>query len=159
MTGNGGPALVLDADIETKLAGGGVGTGIAYPVTAGAAFAGNYGLEFTQNLNGTLADTSGEMSADAVLQTLSGTVDTNSSFTPQPPTPLSGSFLASTVAGRLDGILSNQNFPADLAVAFYPVDSSRGFFVENDGGSSGTNPGNLTFGYYETRTPVCPGCP
>jgi hypothetical protein len=52
LTGNGNPLLVLDADVEAFLSGGGVGAGITYPAAAGASFAGPYGLSLTQSLGG-----------------------------------------------------------------------------------------------------------
>jgi len=72
---------------------------------------------------------------------------------------LTGSFQTSPIGGRLTGTLSNPLFPADLSLAYYLIDSSHGFFVETDGGPNGENPGNLSFGYFATRTPVCQGCP
>ena len=51
-----------------------------------------------------------------------------------------------------------------ISADYYVIDSGHGFVIETDGGgtdtiSPGANPGNLTFGYYATRTPVCQGCP
>jgi hypothetical protein len=61
-----------------------------------------------------------------------------------------------------DFFLSNNPAnPTSLAIAFYPIDSTQGFFVGTD---LADNKGNiisddLTFGRYWTRTPVCQGCP
>jgi hypothetical protein len=69
LTGTGTQALVLDADIEPALGGAGVGTGIAYPVTAGAAFAGLYGLTSTQNFFGSIeVDSVGEITVDGTAK-------------------------------------------------------------------------------------------
>lgn len=159
LTGKGTPALILDADVEVVLGGGGVGTGVAYPIASGTSFSGTYGLSFTQNFGGTEADAAGAITVDGTAHILAGTVDTNSGFLPQPNTALSGTFAATTISQRLTGILSNQLFPADLSMAFYPIDLNHGFFVEIDGGPSGVNPGFLAFGFFSGRAPVCSGCP
>jgi hypothetical protein len=169
LTGNGGPALVLDADIEPALAsglsGGGVGTGIAYRITAGASFSGSYGTIFTQNMLGTEDDVVGEISASG--NALSGVLD-SSSGQQVDDTSLSGSYRNSAVSGRLTGTITDAffvdaqgNTGASLSMAFYPIDSTQGFFVENDLADNFGTPisGDLIFGYYTTRTPVCQGCP
>src|SRR5262249_39755470 len=75
LTGNGGPLLVLR--------GGGinypaVATGIAYPQSTGPlALNGGYGFSFTQQ-NGSENDGTGQMTANAGAQTVSGIADTNS---------------------------------------------------------------------------------
>lgn len=161
LTGVGAPALILDADIELNLGGGGAGTGIAFPVAMGTSFAGNYGLTATQALAGTEVDSVGEIAANA--GSLSGLLDMNLGFTPSPDAVLTDGFQASTVSGRLTGTWTDSLFPSSgsstLSIAYYPVDSTQGFVVENDGGSAGANPGNLTFGFYSTRIPVCSSCP
>ena len=168
-TTSGGPVLVLDADVEpvltSGLSAGGVGTGIAYPIVAGSAFSGSYGTIFTQNLQGNEGDVVGKIAASN--NALSGVLDLNSAFGPQvDDTSLTGSFQASAIANRLTGSLSDTFFvnsqgTTSLGMAFYPIDSTQGFFVENDLADSAGNPisGDLTFGYYATRTPVCQGCP
>ena len=171
LTGSGNPVLVLDADTEPSLSGGGVGTGLAYPATVGATFSGDYGLSFTQNFTGTEGDSTGEIcvnwsSVTCPLpsprspNTLSGTVDQTLGFSPLGPSPLTDGFQASAINGRLTGTLSDTNFFNNpLSVAFYLIDSSHGFFVETDGGAGETNQGVLTFGYFAGRLPVCQGCP
>ena len=173
LTSNGGPVLVLDADIEPALnfgsGAGGVATGIAYPRAAGGKFAGNYGASFTQNFFGNEADATGQIcvngasvtcSSDGTSNTLSGTVDLTIGFSPQGPSTISGTFQNSAVSGRLTGTLSDINFFNNpLAVAFYLIDSGHGFFVETDGGVDGVNAGYLSFGYFSSRAPVCEGCP
>ena len=169
LVGNGGPALMLDADIEPLLSsgllGGGVGTGIAYPTTAGASFSGAYGTIFTQNLVGTENDVVGKIAVSS--QALSGVLDSNSLAGPQTnDTSFSGSFKTTAISGRLIGTLSDAFFTndlgtTDLSVSFYPIDSTQGFFVETDLADSSGTPisGDLSFGYYATRTPVCQACP
>jgi len=173
LTGNGNPVLVLDADIEPLLnfgsGGGGVGTGLAYPATAGASFAGDYGFSFTQNFNGTETDSTAQICVNwnsvicsgGTPDTFSGAADLTIGFIPiPPPDPLTGAFQNSSVSGRLTGTLSDVNFYSNpLSMAFYLIDSSHGFFVETDGGATGTNQGYLTFGYFSARVPVCKGCP
>jgi hypothetical protein len=167
LTGTGTQALVLDADIEPAFGGAGVGTGIAYPVTAGASFAGLYGLISTQSFPAVLineVDSVGEMTVDGTAKTVSGILDMNYNFAPQSSVPLTDGFQTSPISGRLTGTWSSplSLFPTTLSIAYYPIDSSQGWFVENDGGfNGGVNPfpGDLTFGQYWTRTPVCKGCP
>ena len=165
----GGPVLILDADVEpvltSGLAAGGVGTGIAYPVVAGATFSGSYGTIFTQNMQGAEGDVAGEIAANN--NALTGILDLNSSAGPQTDdTSLAGTFQTSAIANRSTGTLTDAFFANlqgtnSLGMAFYPIDSTQGFFVENDLADSAGNPisGDLTFGYYSTRTPVCQGCP
>jgi hypothetical protein len=171
LTGSGNPVLVLDADTEPSLGGGGVGTGLAYTATVGATFSGDYGLSFTQNFTGTEGDSTGQICVNGnsvtcplpsprTPNTLSGTVDQTLGFSPLGPSPLTDGFQASAVNGRLTGTLSDTNFFNNpLSVAFYLIDSSHGFFVETDGGAGETNQGVLTFGYFAGRLPVCQGCP
>jgi len=171
LAGNGGPALMLDADVEPTFAsglffGGGVGTGIAYPVVAGAPFSGSYGTILTQNINFTEVNAVGEIAAKGGA--LSGVVDIANAFGPvaTDDSSLSGSYQKSAISNRLIGTLTdaffvNNQSTTTLSVAFYPIDSTQGFFVENDLADSMANTisGDLTFGYYVMRTPVCQGCP
>jgi hypothetical protein len=176
LTGNGGPALILDADAEPtlnsgSLSGGGVGTGIAYPVVAGASFSGRYGTTFAQNI-GFEQDAVGEITATGTA--VSGVLDINSaSFqVVAADTSLSGTYQNSAIGNRLTGTLADafffnaqgtvnaQNNPV-VSMAFYPIDSTQGFFIENDLADSMGNllSGSLTLGYYAARTPACQGCP
>jgi hypothetical protein len=172
LTASGNPVLVLDADTEPSLSGGGVGTGLAYLSTAGATFAGDYGLSVSQNLTGTEADGTGQICVNGSSVTcpsglpappadsFSGTVDPTVSFSPLVPTPVTGTFQVSATSGRLTGTFPNLSATTtNLSVAFYLIDSTHGFFVETDGGASEANAGDLTFGYFAGRTPVCNGCP
>jgi hypothetical protein len=157
LTGSGNPPLVLDSDLNI----GSLGAGLAY-VQAAAPFSfdGSYGLYFTQSTSGLENDGTGPITVNGSASTLSGVVDTNLSFSPQPDTALTGTYDAIDPAGRAPGTLTNTFFPtpgtvpSTLAVAFYLVDSSHGFFIETDSLLTG----ELSFGTFATRTPVCPNC-
>jgi hypothetical protein len=169
LTTKGGPVLMLDADFEPALSsglfGGGIGSGIAYPTTAGASLSGPYGAIFTQNLLASENDVVAEFAVTG--QSLSGVLDSSSPAGPQTDdTSFTGSFKTSAISGRLTGTLSDVFFAndlgtTDLSVSFYPVDSTQGFFVETDLADSSGTPisGDLTLGYYATRTPICPTRP
>lgn len=180
VNGTGNPALILDADAEPNFASGGAGTGVAYPVISSSSFAGDYAVSLAQNFNSSQADSSGQICANGSSvvcpggspNTLSGTLDTNSGFNPVFASPLTDGFQKTGIAGRLTGTLANPNFfssvsnstGGQISAAYYVIDSGHGFVIETDGGGSdtispGVNPGNLTFGYFATRTPVCQGCP
>jgi hypothetical protein len=150
LTGNGNPPLMLDADVNI----GSLGAGVAYAASTQISFSGKYGLNFTQSNFGSEDDGTGLMNVDGTAQTLSGIVDTNFLFSPALDTPLTGTFQTSQTgpANRFKGILSNQFFPADLSMAYYIIDPNHGFFVETDSLQ-------VSFGYFATRTPVCPKCP
>jgi hypothetical protein len=118
-------------------------------------------LKFTQSNAQSENDGTGQITVNGTSNTLSGIVDTNLSFSPQPNTTISGSFGAISSSGRSTGGLNNTFFPSPgsvlntIAVAFYLIDSGHGFFIETDSLSSG----ELSFGYFAMRTPVCPSCP
>ena len=158
LTGNGNPPLVLDADDAI----GSVGIGLAHPqAVAPFSFNGTYGLRFTQSNGQSENDATGPITVNGPSNTLTGEVDTNLDFSPQPNTPLAGTFAAIPSSGRFTGTLNNTffptpgNIPKTIAVAFYLIDSGHGFFIETDSLTSG----ELSFGYFSTRTPVCPTCP
>jgi hypothetical protein len=98
---------------------------------------------------------------NATSNTFSGVIDTDFSFSPEPNTPITGSFITISSTGRSTGALTNTFFPTPasvpntIAVAFYVVDPSHVFFLETDSLLSG----ELSFGYFAARTPVCPSCP
>jgi hypothetical protein len=157
LTGNGNPALVLDADVNI----GSLGTGLAYPQAASPfVFNGTYGLNFTQNSGGSEIDATGQITADGTANSLSGKVDTNLFLSPQPNTDLTGTLGTISGGGRTTGGLTNTFFPTiggqpnTLSMAYYFIDSGRGFFVETDSTTSGI----MTFGYFATRTPICSTC-
>jgi hypothetical protein len=89
LAGGRNPALVLDSDLNI----GSLGAGVAY-VQAAAPFSfdGSYGLDFTQSTSGLENDGTGEITVDGSASTLSGVVDTNLSFSPQPDTALTGNY-------------------------------------------------------------------
>ncbi len=165
LTGNGNPPLVLDADGDVNFFGPvAVGTGVAYPQASPPfSFSGKYGFSFAQNQSGSESDATAVMNVDGTAQTLSGIVDTNFFFSPALNTPLTGTFQTSQTGplNRFTGTLFNQFFPAnmdnnsDIAVAYYIIDPNHGFFAETDP----INTNAVTFGYFATRTPVCPTCP
>jgi hypothetical protein len=158
LTGNGNPPLVLDVDQNI----GSLGIGLAHPQAAPPfSFNGTYGLRFTQSNGQSENDGTGPITVNGPSNTLTGEVDTNLDFSPQPNTPLAGTFAAIPGSGRFTGGLNNTFFPSPgsvpktIAVAFYLIDSGYGFFIETDSLASG----ELSFGYFSTRTPVCPTCP
>jgi hypothetical protein len=158
LTGNGNPPLVLDADDTI----GAVGVGLAHPQAAAPfSFNGKYGLRFTQGNGQSENDATGQITVNRSSDTLTGFVDTNLDFSPLPDTPLNGTFTSIPSSGRFTGGLTNAFFPSPgsvpntIAVAFYLIDPSHGYFIETDSLSSG----ELSFGYFATRTPVCPTCP
>lgn len=157
LIGNGNPPLVLDSDVNI----GSLGVGTAYTqAPAPFTFNGSFGLSFTQSTSGLENDGTGQISVDGTANTLSGVVDTNLSFSPQPNTALSGTYGAIDPTGRSTGTLTNTFFPSPgttpstLAAAFYLIDSNHGFFIETDSSLSG----ELSFGTFTARTPVCPTC-
>jgi hypothetical protein len=158
LTGNGNPPLILDADVNI----GSIGSGIAYPQAAPPfSFNGKYGLYFTQSSFGSENDGTAQITVDSATNTFSGVVDTNLFFSPNPNTPLTGTFGTIPKSGRFNGDMTNTFFPtpgstpSTFAMAFYLIDSTHGFFIETDSLSSG----DLTFGYFAPRTPICQGCP
>ena len=158
LTGNGNPALVLDADASI----GSVGAGISYVQGAPPfSFNGKYGLYLAQGVFGSENDATGQFIANETSQVLSGVIDTNLQWSPQPDSALSGTFKSITNSGRFNGTLTNTFFPSPsaspntLAVRFYLIDSQHGFFIETDSLTSG----DLSFGYFAGRSPVCPACP
>jgi hypothetical protein len=161
LTGSNTSALVLDADIEPNLGGAGVGTGIAYRVTTGSVFSGTYGVSVAQNFAGTEGDSVGELTVSSGIA--SGLLDMNLGFSPTPSSTLTDGFHTTATAGRLVGTWTDSDFPSPvsttLKISYYLIDSNHVLVVETDGGPNGVNPGNLTLGLIEARTPVCPGCP
>ncbi len=158
LTGNGNPPLVLDADANL----GSIGTGFAHlQTTPPFSFSGQYGVEYIQSSGITENTATGQVTADGTSNTVSGIVDTNLNFSPQPNTPISGTFAAIPSSGRSSGSLANTFFPTPtgtpntVSLAYYVVDPSLVFFIETDSATSG----ELSFGYFEARSPVCPGCP
>ncbi|MFZ0419026.1 MAG: hypothetical protein WAM04_13090 [Candidatus Sulfotelmatobacter sp.] len=158
LTGTATAPLVLDADANF----GALGVGLANPQAAPPlSLNGKYGLYFTQGSGSLENDGTGQVSVNATSNTLSGVIDTNLSFSPELNTPITGTFSTISSTGRSTGTLTNTFFPTPasvpntIAVAFYIVDPSHVFFLETDSLLSG----ELSFGYFAARTPVCPSCP
>jgi hypothetical protein len=159
LTGNGDPPLILDADDnQNSLGNFSTGIGFAHP-QAGAtfSFSGKYGVEFTDSQGLTPNTATGRVTATESAGTLSGIVDTNFGFNPQPNFGLNGTFGDISTSGRFTGTLENTLFPSPstvpstVSVAFYPVDDDLIFFIETDFA--------LTFqsmsGHFSGRTSVC----
>jgi len=157
LTGNGNPPLVLDADVNF----GSLGVGLANPQAAPPfSFNGKYGMDFTQSSGSLENHGTGQITADGTSDTLLGFIDTDLSFSAQPNTQITGTFAVIASDGRFTGGLDNTFFPtpgsapSTIGVAFYMVDASHVFFIETDSLTSG----ELSFGYFAARTPVCPTC-
>jgi hypothetical protein len=152
LTGNGNPPLVLDGGDGTGNYPS-VGAGIAYPQsTAPLTFGGRYGFSVTQQ-NGSENDGTGQMTADAAANTVSGSLDINSGFSTSFDDPFSDTFQPPSANGRFAGTLFNST----AAVEYYAIDSNQGFFVETDLVDPGTF--QVSLGYYSLRAPVCDNCP
>lgn len=154
LTGNGNPPLTLYADGDVNSGPLGMATGIAYQQAAPPfAFIGKYGLNFTTSSSvGT-----GQISVDPTLMPpLSGIVDTNLSSSPNPNSPLTGTFGPIPSGGNFPGTLTNTFFILannnTVSGSFYLIDPGHGFFIETDSQS-------LFLGYFASRTPICQGCP
>jgi hypothetical protein len=147
-----------------------VGTGIAYPQSAAApAFSGDYGLRFTQELEGSENDGTGQWNANSTTPppSLSGAADVNISGANQDQ-PFTGTFAAPTAAtpfpgtllGTTNNTVSSAVFSPQITVDYYFIDASHGFFIETDLLTPGAQQnGQVSLGYYAERTPVCSGCP
>jgi len=166
LTGNGNPPLVLDADDNSNSLGlASAASGLALPQAAppfSSSFNGKYGMEFTQYSLGGENDASGVVTVNGNAGTLSGTIDTELSFSPNPNTQLTGTFTSIPSNGRFTGTLTNTFFPTPagtnntVAVAYYMVNPQQIYFIETDFllPLSGVS----TFGYFTERTPVCSAC-
>lgn len=152
LTGNGNPPLVFyGGDLSNNYPS--LGTGIAYPQATGPlTFGGNYGFSFTQQ-NGGEGDGTGQMTATPTTGALSEIVDINSGFNPTFDSSFNDTFQAPLANGRFAGTLFN----SAISVEYYIIDPSKGFFVETDLVNPGS--GQVSFGYFAARTPVCAGCP
>jgi hypothetical protein len=150
-----------------------VGAGIAYPQTAPLTFTGDYGLSFTQvNASGE-NDGTAQMNANptATPPSLSGIADVNLAFSPTSDQSFTGSFSAPASNGVFPGALGTNNattnnnnssvFNPQIGVDYYIIDAGHGFFVGTDllNATSPEQQGQVSFGYYAARTPLCDGCP
>ena len=179
LTGGGNPAaLVLqaaDSDTGEKHYPS-LGAGTAYVQSASIPlFNGDFGASFTQELSSGSQENDGtaQMNGNpSATPPLSGAADINL-FGANQDQPFTSTF--STMACPdsngsdhcLPGILIGTNnvnvtsvvFTPQIAVDYYSIDSDHGFFVETDLVTPGAlQNGQVSFGYYAPRTPVCGGC-
>lgn len=164
LTGNGNPPLVLQGGDSSYPS---IGTGIAYPQTSPLTFSGDYGFSFTQQ-NGSENDGTAQMNSNSQSSPpLSGIADVNLDFGASLDQPFLGSVAAPGANGLFQGTLvGNSNivssivFTPQIAGDYYIIDSGHGFFVETDLVTQGAQQnGQVSFGYYAARTPLCEGCP
>jgi hypothetical protein len=161
LTGNGNPALVLaSGDINFNFPF--IATGVAYPQSSTVAFSGNYGVNFTQQQNGTEYDGTAIMSVTP--PTLSGVADAGSStdqaftgsFSSQSCSNVaagcfSGSFTNATGEAAFVGTnATNPTAPVAFTSDFYLIDQNHGFFVEND--LAQQSQPQVSLGFFETQT-------
>jgi hypothetical protein len=151
LTSPGAPALVLHAGGE-ELFTPAIGTGIAYSEgSAPLSLSGPYATSFTRQ-NGNENDGTGQMTAQpaATPPSLSGAVNESANGVGN-STPLADTFALPDSNGHFTGTFLGSN------AAYYLADSGRGFVVETDLVNPGS--GQVAFGYFAARTPVCDGCP
>jgi hypothetical protein len=162
LTGTGEPAALVLAGGDSHYPS--VGTGIAYLQSGTAAFTGDYGFSFTQ-LNSTGEnDGTAQLNANpTATPPVSGLADVNIDFGADQDQPFTGTFSTPTAAapfaGSLLGTISANSvvFSPQIAVDNYFIDSGHGFWIETDLISQQS--GQVSLGYYATRTPVCSTCP
>ena len=136
-----------------------LGSGIAYAQkTAVPAFAGPYGLSFTQDLSLVELDGTAQATVNAAnTPPLSGTADANF----QPGNGFLGSF-GNATSNYLPGTLyADPNAPVatvfanPIAVDYYAIDANQGFFIETDLVTQGAlQNGQVTLGYYAVQCQV-----
>jgi hypothetical protein len=97
---------------------------------------------------------------------LSGVADVNLGFGANLDQLFTGNFSAPASNGLFSStLIGNSNagsaaFTPQILGDFYTIDSAHGFFVETDLVTPGAQQnGQVSFGYYATRTPLCEGCP
>ena len=166
LTGNGNPSLVLEGgDLHYPS----LGAGIAYPQTAPLTFSGDYGLSFVQVNSSGENDGTAQMNATPTPPSLSGVADFNLAFSSNTDQPFSGGFSSpasnglfpGTLVGTNNSIVNSVVFTPQIGVDYYIIDPGHGFFVETDlvNATPPEQQGQVSFGYYATRTPLCDGCP
>jgi hypothetical protein len=119
------PALIMNTDV---LSGG---TGFATVQAAGPyLFSGSYGLDFT-SLSGTEADGTASVVADGEAN-FAGAADVNSTLTDTPVSALRlNAQFDPDPSGRFPATVT-LNGGAAYGAAFYFIDSTHGFMIEND---------------------------
>jgi hypothetical protein len=162
LSGSGSPALVLAAgDPNSAIYPYPFfATGIAYPQATGSlTFSGGYGLSFAQE-NGTEYNGTGLMSVAA--SSFTGTVDVGPSTAQGFTGTFSSTSCSSTVSGCFATSFANSVGStglqginvSDSSVAFtsdiYMIDSTQGFFVENDLAQQSTP--LVSLGYFSAAT-------
>lgn len=166
LTGNGNPPLVLEGgDLHYPS----LGAGIAYPQTAPLTFSGDYGSSFVQVNSSGENDGTAQMNATPTPPSLSGVADFNLAFSSNTDQPFSGGFSSpasnglfpGTLVGTNNSIVNSVVFTPQIGVDYYIIDPGHGFFVETDlvNATPPEQQGQVSFGYYATRTPLCDGCP
>jgi len=173
-SGAGNPSALLLAAGDTtagSLFYPSVGTGIAYQQsTAAPILLGDYGFSFVQQQNGTEDDGTAQMNANlANTPPISGIADTsnegqNNSFLgtfsgPTSDVPFPGTLFANP---NPPDNTQNNVFPLvgagnPMTVDYFFVDSDLGFWIETDLVTAQT--AQVSFGFYQTRTPLCSSCP
>jgi len=63
--------------------------------------------------------------------------------------------------GTNNSIVNSVVFTPQIGVDFYTIDPGHGLFVETDlvNATPPEQQGQVSFGYYATRHPLCDGCP
>ena len=123
-------------------------TGSASIQSAGPfAFSGAYGLDFT-TFSGTELDSTSQIVADQI-GTFTGNADINSNLTSLPVAdlPFSGT-VNPDASGRFDTTVT-LNQGTSYSAAFYFIDSTQGYLIENDGQ-------NVTFGVFQAQQQISP---
>ena len=170
LTGNGNPALVLEAG-DTHYPS--VGVGISYPQSsASAAFTGTYAFSFTQEQfgfsenDGTAALTVNPSGTPQLF----GLADANLGGGASQDNGFFGTFNSPTSSAPFSGTLyADPNAPFNAvfplppspptSVDYYYIDQGHGIWIETDLVDPTSPSGQVSTGYYATRTPVCEGCP
>ncbi len=170
LTGNGNPALVLEAG-DTHYPS--VGAGISYPQSsATASFSGTYGFSFTQEEFGfSENDGTAELIANPNgTPEVSGLADANLSGGASQDNGFLGTFNSPVSNAPFSGTLfADHNAPFNavfplppsppMTVNYYFIDPAHGLWVETDLVNPTSPSGQVSIGYYAARTPVCDGCP
>jgi hypothetical protein len=151
-----------------------LGTGIAYvQSSAVATFSGTYGMNFTQE-NGSENDGTAQMTVNpSGTPQISGAADSTTT-TPDDTTAADHAFTGSFAGpqsttgfagGLFDGASNGGPFNIDpnnvnngFSLDYFFIDAEHGFIVETDLITPNPGSGQVSFGYYSVRTPVCQGC-